>query len=96
MKLSNLPNYQFTLLLDFYNELKTYHLSYFSIYKHYAIKIADGSSMQDRSPWSLCGSVHVVRASERGIRRSEVRLLVGTHNFPFVPRSWRHEKNIFL
>ena len=52
--------------------------------------------MQDRSPWSLSGYVHVVRASERGIRKSEVRLLVGTHNFPFVPRSWRDEQNIFL
>ena len=42
-------------------------ISLISIYKHYAIDIADPNSMQDacpvllrnrpRSPWSLCGSV---------------------------------------
>ena len=47
-----------------------------------------------RSPWSLCGLV--VRASERGIRRSEVRFLMGTQNFFFVPRSWQDEKTSFL
>ena len=47
-----------------------------------------------RSTWSLYGSV--VRASERGIRRSEARFLMGTDNFFFVPRSWQDEKNIFL
>ena len=65
-----------------------------SIYKHYAIDIADPSSMQDACHMnfvidlahrSLSG--FVVRASERGIRRSEVRFLMGTQNFFFVPRS---------
>ena len=46
-----------------------------------------------RSPWSLCGSV--VRASECGMRRSEVRFLMRTQDFFFVPRSWQDE-NIFL
>ena len=32
------------------------------------------------------------RALERGIRRSEVRFLMGTQNFFFVPRSWQYEK----
>ena len=36
------------------------------------------------------------RASERGIRRSEVRFLVKTQNFFFVPHSWQDEKNIIL
>ena len=48
-----------------------------------------------RSLWSLYGSV--VRASERGIQRSEVRFLMATQNFFFVPRSWQDgQKNIFL
>ena len=38
-----------------------------------------------RSPWSLCGSV--AKASEPGIRRSEVRFLMRTQDFFFVPRS---------
>ena len=38
-----------------------------------------------RSLWSLCGSV--IRASKRGIRRCEVRFLMETQNFFFVPRS---------
>ena len=38
-----------------------------------------------RSPWSLCGSV--AKASEPGIRRSEVRFLIRTQDFFFVPRS---------
>ena len=33
--------------LYFFTELKTYHLSHISIYKHYAIDIADPNSMQD-------------------------------------------------
>ena len=41
-----------------------------------------------RAPW-LSG-----RASERGIRRSEVRFLVGTQNFFFVLRSWQDEKHL--
>ena len=36
------------------------------------------------------------RASERGIRRSEVRFLTGTQNSFFVPRLWQDEKNIFV
>ena len=36
------------------------------------------------------------RASERGIRRSEVRFLTGTWNLFFVPRSWQDEKYISL
>ena len=36
------------------------------------------------------------RASERGIRKSEVRFLMGTQNFFFVPRSWQYEKHLSL
>ena len=43
-----------------------------------------------RSLWSLCGSV--IRASKRGIRRCEVRFLMETQNFFFVPRSWQGGK----
>ena len=46
------------------------------------------------SRWCLCGSV--VRASERRIRRSEVRFLAGTPVFFFVLSSWQDEKKIFL
>ena len=69
-------------------------ISLFSLYKHYAFDIADPSSMQDAyhmnfvidlAHRSFCGSVD--RASERGIRRSDVRFLMGTQNFSFVPRS---------
>ena len=63
-----------------------------SFYKNYAIDIADPSSMQDACHMNFVidldhRSVSVVRASERGIRRSEVRFLMGTQNFFFVPRS---------
>ena len=62
--------------------------------KHYAIDIADPSSMQD-----ACYMNFVMwlsgRASERGIQRSEVRFLMGTQNFFFVPRSWQDEKTSF-
>ena len=43
------------------------------------------SSLTVQSPW-LSG-----RATERGIRRSEVRFLMGSLDFFFVP----HTKNIF-
>ena len=75
----------------------------FSVYKHYAINIADPNSMQDtchmnfvidsltaESLW-LSG-----RALECRIRRSEIRFLIGTCNFFFVPHSWHKRKNIFL
>ena len=67
--------------------------------KHDAIDIADLSSMQDVCHiWTLltieslrlCG-----RASEHGIRRSEVHLLMGTRNVFFVPRSWQDEITTF-
>ena len=35
-------------------------------------------------------------ASERGIRRSEIRFLMGTQNFLFVPRCDKTKKNTFL
>ena len=69
-------------------------ISLFSIYKHYTFDIADPSSMQDAchlnfvidlAHRSLCGSVD--RAPERGIRRSDVRFLMGTQNFFSVLRS---------
>ena len=37
-----------------------------------------------------------IRASERGIRRSEVRFPTGTQNFFFVPRLWQNEKHLSL
>ena len=63
-----------------------------SIYKHYAIDIADPRSMQDACHMNFVKdldhrSVSVVRASEPGIQRSEVRFLMGTENFFFVSRS---------
>ena len=59
----------------------------------YARRVSYGLRNAPSSPWSLCSSSG--RASERGIRRSEGRLLIGTQNFFFVPRSWQDE-NIFL
>ena len=65
-----------------------------SIYKLYAIDIADPSSMQD-----ACHKNFVMEslwlsgwASEREILRSEVRFLMWIKNFFFVPRSWQDEK----
>ena len=40
----------------------------------------------------ICLNKKSGRALERGIRRSEVRFLMGTQNFFFVPRSWQYEK----
>ena len=77
-------------------------ISLISTYKHYAIDIADPSSMQEacheprnrpRSLWSLY--VSVVRASGREIPRSEVQFHMGTQKFFFVPRSWRDEIKSF-
>ena len=42
----------------------------------------------------ICLNKKSGRALERGIRRSEVRFLMGTQNFFFVPRSWQYEKKI--
>ena len=36
------------------------------------------------------------KASERGIRRFEVRFLMGTQNFFLVPRLWKNEKKIYV
>ena len=78
-------------------------ISLIIIYKHYAIDIADPSSMQDACDMNFVTDSLTVeslwlsgRASERGIRRSEVRFLMRTLYFLSVPRSWQDEKNIIL
>ena len=65
-------------------------ISLITIYKHYAIDIADPSSMQDACDMNFVTDSLTVeslwlsgRTSERGIRRTEVR----TQNFLSVPRS---------
>ena len=78
------------VFLYFLTELKTYHLSYFYLqtlrYRH-----TDPSSMQEADVESLwLGG----RASEREIRRSEVRIFIGTQNYFFVPRSWQDEEHL--
>ena len=50
------------IFLYFFNELKTSHLSYFSIYEHYAIDIADPSCMQD-----ACHMNFVTDLAHRGV-----------------------------
>ena len=50
------------IFLYFFNELKTSHLSYFSIYEHYAIDIADPSGMQD-----ACHMNFVTDLAHRGV-----------------------------
>ena len=77
-------------------------ISLIIIYKHYAIDIADPSSMQDACDMNFVTDSLTVeslwlsgRASERGIRRSEVRFLMRTQNFLSVPRSWQDEKTSF-
>ena len=47
--------------LYFFTKLKTYHLSD-SIYKHYAIDVADPSSMQD-----ACHMNFVIELAHRGV-----------------------------
>ena len=68
----------------------------------YAIDIADPSSMQDACDMNFVTNSLTVeslwlsgRASERGIRRSEVRFFMRTQNFLSVPRSWQDEKTSF-
>ena len=81
---------------------KTYHLLY-AIYKHDAINITDPCSMQDTchiwtSKWALHSIESLwlsVRASECGIRRSEVKFLMRTQNFFFVSCLWQDEKYSF-
>ena len=46
----------------------------------------------DLGHWRICSG----RASECGNRRSDVRFLIGTQNFIFVPRSWQDEKHLSL
>ena len=46
----------------------------------------------DLGHWRICSG----RASECGNRRSDVRFLIGTQNFFFVPRSWQDEKHLSL
>ena len=78
-------------------KLNTYHLSYF-IYKNNAKDIADISSMQDACHiWTSLQTLLTVksiwlngRASEKGIRSSEVRFLMGTKNIFFVPQSTKN------
>ena len=50
------------IFLYFFTELKTYHPSYISIYKHYAIDIADPSSMQ-----VACHMNFVIDLAHRGV-----------------------------
>ena len=77
-------------------------ISLYSIYKHDPMDIADPNSMQDgyhelrNRPRSLENLWLSGRASECRILRSEVRFLMGTQNFFFVPRSWRDEKTFFF
>ena len=95
---STLVTRQKNIFLYFFTELKTYHLSYFYLqtlrYRHcwswqYAGHVSYELRNRPRSPQSLWLSG---RASERGIRRSEVRFLMETQNFILVPRSWQDEK----
>ena len=73
-------------------------ISSISIYKHYAIDIADPSTMQDACHTWTSLSVESLwlsgGASERGIRTSAVRFLMRTQNLFFVPRSWQDEINL--
>ena len=95
------------IFLYFFTKLNTYHLSHF-IYKHGAIDIADPSSIQDASHMNFVvdfiGTVESLtvespwlssRATKRGIWRSEIRFLMGTQNFSFIPRSWQDAKISF-
>ena len=70
-------------------------ISTISIYKHYAIDIADPSTMQEACHTRTSLSVESLwlsgRASERGIRTSEVRFLMRNQNLFFVPRSRHNE-----
>ena len=90
------------IFLYFLTELKTNHLSY-SNYKHDAINIADPSSRQNASYMNFVMTSLTIeslwvsgRASERGIRQSEVQFLMGTQNFLLVPRSLQDEKHLSL
>ena len=90
------------ILLYFFTKLKTNHLSYFYLYitlltlliltvcRRYVIWTSWWTSLTMESLW-LRG-----RALECGIQRSEVQFLMVTHNFFFLPCSWKDKKNILL
>ena len=86
------------IFLYFFTELKTYHLPNFfstnitpstlpilAVFRTRVIWTSYLTSLTVASLW-LSG-----RASERGIRWSEVRFLMGTQNVFLVPRSWQDQ-----
>ena len=82
--------------MNFITKLKIYHLSCFYVQTLH-IDIADPSSMQDVYHINFVQSLWLSgRASECEIRGSEVRFLMGTQNFFFVPRSWQDRKHLSL
>ena len=90
------------ILLYFFTKLKTNHLSYFyfyitlltllilAVYRRYVIWTSWWTSLTMESLW-LSG-----RALECGIQRFEVQFLMVTHNFFFLPCSWKYKKKILL
>ena len=73
--------------MNFITKLKIYHLSCFYL-QTLRIDIADPSSMQGVYHINFVQSLWLSgRASECEIRGSEVRFIMGTQNFFFVPRS---------
>ena len=62
-----------------------------STYAQYARRTSYELRNRPRSPWSLFLSG---RTSERGIQRPEVRFLMETQNFFYIPRSWQDGKHL--
>ena len=82
--------------MNFITKLKIYHLSFFYL-QTLRIDIADPSSMQGVYHINFVQSLWLSgRASECEIRGSEVRFIMGTQNFFFVPRSWQDRKHLSL
>ena len=68
--------------------------SLISIYIHYTIDIADPNSMLDACHMNFV--IDLAHQEVSVVRRSEVRFLMGTPNFFFVPRPWQDEKHLSL
>ena len=89
------------IFLYFFIELKTYH-PFFIILTNTTLStslilVVGSMRVMWTSQWALL-TVEFLwfsdRASEHGIRGTEVRFLMGTQNFFFVSRLWQDEKHL--
>ena len=86
----SLPSSKLTISLISISTLRFWLLLILTVCRRYVIWTSWWTSLTMESLW-LSG-----RALECGIQRSEVQFLMVTHNFFFLPCSWKDKKNILL